>query len=378
MQIPGTQTDGDAPILARAAAWQPHVSLDELNAEFLCELAAQYDLDFATAVLYDRLTASSRFAATRAMLERLDSFDFDEVTRPSLIAVVPGAFYRESPQTGADGDDIRLAAAKLGIPCEVIPLRSFGNLTENSQIIREWLASRRETSIVLVSLSKGGAEVKHGLAQAPAAFDGVTAWINLSGILERSPLAEWLLNQRLRSLVIRLWFWWRGYDFNVVHEYATRANHRVVHTATHAGHPRRWFSARDITCRRHSPSVGVAGSPRWAPTTRRGTCWPKPSDAPASSCRSGAPTITCVPPVWILCNLFISCSRWPVARHPPSTQTLLSPELLDESSIAAARGRDPPQQDRHLQAFAAICSAHADDAGRPAAGRSGHRADDSR
>src|SRR4051812_30424043 len=125
MQVERLPIASDITLLAQAAKWRPEASLGELSAEVLCEIAAEHDLDFATAVLYDRLCKSSQYPRMQTYIERLDELSAAESVLPSLIAIVPGAFYLESPQTGADGKEIRAAAAQLGIPCEVVPLKSF-------------------------------------------------------------------------------------------------------------------------------------------------------------------------------------------------------------------------------------------------------------
>jgi len=140
-----------------------------------------------------------------------------------VLAVAPGAFYVEFPHTGADGCILREEAARMGMPSELIPLRSFGRLTENARILTDWLAGRpADETIVLVSLSKGGSDVKTALAgpAAERAFRNVAVWINLSGLLGGTPLANWVFAHPLRMLWFRLLLWWRQYDFGVIRELA--------------------------------------------------------------------------------------------------------------------------------------------------------------
>src|SRR5205085_3849346 len=142
------------------------------------------------------------------------------VAAPGLtVAVVPGAFYVESPHTGADGRLVRDAAARAGCRVELIPLASFGALDANAAVIADWLR-RRRGPVVLVSLSKGGAEVKRALARPDAAevFRRVTWWVDLSGMSCGTPLAGWVLRRPLRRLLVRSLLWWRGHDFGVVRE----------------------------------------------------------------------------------------------------------------------------------------------------------------
>jgi hypothetical protein len=211
----------DEDILARAAAWPHDQDLADLTPERLRAVAAAEGTDFATALLYERIVRSPEHGP---FVERLDALaDDGDLVPPSntLLAVAPGAFYIEFPHTGADGRILREEAARMGMPSELIPFRSFGRLSENARLLTDWLQNRpADETIILVSLSKGGSDVKTALA-APTgarAFRNVAVWINLSGLLSGTPLAGWVMRNRLRTLWFRLLLWWRGYHFSVIRE----------------------------------------------------------------------------------------------------------------------------------------------------------------
>lgn len=215
-------TQDNRELLDRVADWPEHGTLCQLSDAVLRHIAAARGLDFATAVLYDRLIKSN--TASRPVLtpEALDKFPQQPRSEnaPSLVAIVPGAFYVESPDSGANGQAILEEARRLGLPTAVIPTRSFGSLEENGRIIGDWLSRQAQPGTVLVSLSKGGADVKWAL-QDPAAADAfrnVRVWINISGITEGTPLVSWLLRRRFRSLLVRPLFLWRNYDFAVLRQ----------------------------------------------------------------------------------------------------------------------------------------------------------------
>jgi hypothetical protein len=187
----------------------------------LGQIAAQEGIDFATALLYDRLRRSPEHGPVIRRVEEMAPPEPAELDgRNITVAVVPGAFYVEYPHSGAGGQQVQAEATRFGCRTALIPTRSFGALRENGRIICDWLGRCPEQRIVLVSLSKGGADVKSALEEPDAgpAFRKVIAWVSLSGIVKGTPLVGWLLSRRLRTWMVRLLFWYRGYHFAVVRE----------------------------------------------------------------------------------------------------------------------------------------------------------------
>jgi hypothetical protein len=144
----------------------------------------------------------------------------------ATLVIAPGAFYREHPQTGADGSNLRRIATELGCRTHIIPTHSVGSALDNGQIINEWLRNSDGEKVILCSLSKGGADVKMALAQpeSAAAFRNVSAWINVGGITNGSPMATWILDRPILSQIYRALFWLRGQNFRFVHNIARRPN----------------------------------------------------------------------------------------------------------------------------------------------------------
>lgn len=208
----------DAELFASLARWQGDGDLCYLTAERLQAIAGTEGIDFATALLYERLLRSPRHGPFIRLLDGLSAQG--SLLSHRTVVIVPGAFYRESPHTGSDGRMPREEAARLGCPVESIPLKSFGSLEENSGILADHLLRRPPGPVVLVSLSKGGADVKVALRRpdAAAAFAHVSWWIDLAGMSNGTPLAGWLLARPLRSLPMRGLFWWKGHDFAVVRQ----------------------------------------------------------------------------------------------------------------------------------------------------------------
>jgi len=180
-------------------------------------------VDFATAWLYDRVKRAPQHAQFIARIDQLQSTAFEKnARRDAIIAVVPAAFYRENPNSGADGKLVCEEAVRLELRCELVPLSSTGTLEQNSKIILDWLAKHRGEKIIVVSLCKGGADVKFALCSKDAFehFTGVLAWVNICGTLSGSPVVEWLLATKPRAFVAWLYCKCRGRNLAFLRELA--------------------------------------------------------------------------------------------------------------------------------------------------------------
>lgn len=236
----GTRRDGDEQaLLDRAARWPGFASVAELTADALRHLAARQGQDFAVALLYDRLRRSAEHGPFIRRVEAVSTAELGRWPKSAVLAIVPGAFYRERPESGADGRRLLDIAARLGCRAECIPVESFGRPGDNGRTIRDWLTARVAEKVVLVALSKGSLDVRValGLRDAEPAFRNVVSWVNLSGLFQGTALVAWLRRQRLRSLLVRALCWWKGFEFATFADLDRRpvgalrlpTNLRVVH-----------------------------------------------------------------------------------------------------------------------------------------------------
>ncbi|HEU0038999.1 MAG TPA: hypothetical protein VFR76_06975, partial [Verrucomicrobiae bacterium] len=208
----------DQELLKRAATWSGCPTLGDCSTAKLNELARVHGLDFATALLYERLL---RVPKHGAFFERVHAGDEVNIPGPPPhVLIVPGAFYREHKNTGADGSRIVPLVKELGGPVERIPLRSFGALADNARVIADCLTAHRGRPVVLLTLSKGSADLKIALSRPDAAevFRDVIAWVSLSGLLQGTPLVQWLRRRPLRWLGVHLLLWLRGQRYAVLEE----------------------------------------------------------------------------------------------------------------------------------------------------------------
>jgi hypothetical protein len=213
--------EAEGALRRRASAFPEFPTVTSLTAEKLYEISAREGVDFATALLYDRVMRSPQHSPFIAQINQWQSSGGKTgASRDVMVAVVPAAYYKENPDSGADGRLICEEAIRRGLPCELIPLSSTGTLAENSQTILGWLAKHRGKKIILVSLCKGGADVKFSLssAQGREHFDGVLAWVNICGTLNGSPVAEWLLATKPRFFIAWLYCKCRGHGLAFLRE----------------------------------------------------------------------------------------------------------------------------------------------------------------
>jgi hypothetical protein len=171
--------------------------------------SAMEGLDEATERLYRSVRESEPHRGFIGSVERL-MLELDDPPPPvdTKLVIVPAAFYRENPRSGADGRVVRAQAERLGWGIELIPLASDGSILANARTIRDWIAAQGDSRLVLVSLSKGGSDVKLALQLpgAEQAFERVACWINLCGILNGTPLSDWLLSWQVEAAFSRLYY----------------------------------------------------------------------------------------------------------------------------------------------------------------------------
>src|SRR6185436_8734596 len=108
-------------------------------------------LDAATERLYRSVCVSPRH---RVFIDTIQELIAEPPTPPAprdlKLVIVPAAFYRQNPRSGADGRVVRAQAERLGWQVETIPLASDGSTPVNAMMISDWLAAQRDSRLVLV------------------------------------------------------------------------------------------------------------------------------------------------------------------------------------------------------------------------------------
>ncbi len=196
----------------------------DLNRETLLRFTREtQDVDKAAAVFYTRLI---REPATQKLITYLESTEKrleaerrlpDYSNLNVALVVAPGMFYKDNPETGADGRGLRTIAARMGMKDDAIPLEQTGTVEENGALICDYIRNRNDgAALILASASKGGADIKYAirLCGADPAFQKVAGWLNIGGINRGSILANEINNQWDARLEARTYFCLNGYNYD--------------------------------------------------------------------------------------------------------------------------------------------------------------------
>lgn len=217
--LPTRLSQSERNLLARANQWAAHTDWRELTTDALQEIVRQEGIDFATALLYTRLCESPEHGLViQNMEQRVKLFKAAKQATNLHVAIVPGGCHEENSDSRECLRLVHQEVTRHGFEAEILPTASFGSLTENAQIIRSWLRSKPDSPVVVVSLSKGSAEVKWALRDDPALFQNIVGWVNVSGLLFGSEWVSWLLDRRISRLGARFWCWYLGYSFSTLEQ----------------------------------------------------------------------------------------------------------------------------------------------------------------
>jgi len=134
------------------------------------------------------------------------------------VVLVPGAFHREYPQHRGDGEFICSAIRELGLDITRIDLPSFCSVDRAAEFIWDWFRNYSGEPVMLVSLSKGGADTLAFFSLLESKGIAVEkycrSWVSICGLLRGTAVVEALRCERARYLLIRLLFKWFRYSIS--------------------------------------------------------------------------------------------------------------------------------------------------------------------
>ena len=129
----------------------------------------------------------------------------DALKQKVLLLLVPGWLYEIQPETGADFARARRVLDAQGLKHELARTNERGTIEENARIVADEIErhSRKYRALILVSASKAGPEVGEALSRLEREdrAHSARAWVNIGGILQGSPLADWAARWPQRGLV---------------------------------------------------------------------------------------------------------------------------------------------------------------------------------
>lgn len=175
------------------------------SSRFLAELAGGGQVNLATRVLYESLLRDPHHGD---FIRQVDASPLRarRVSSAPLIVIVPGMFYREYPEIGADGGLLTEVASQFGVDTVTIPTLSLGSVNENVEILHRHLGDIGDRPFWLVSMSRGSAEVKWLLQAHPEAtyLDQIKGWVSMCGIVSGTPLHERIYANQFLGAMHRL------------------------------------------------------------------------------------------------------------------------------------------------------------------------------
>jgi hypothetical protein len=193
--------------------------------EALFAVAQQHSVDVAALVAADHWLG---LACHQAITQNLAQRQAALAAAPALpdqalpganqyvMLFVPGWDYAANgAQTGSDFALQRRLATRHGFDNQLVPLASTGGVEENAQTVAQAVRAQAQAgkAVVLVGASSGGPAIHLALVELLSASErqAVKAWLNLGGIVQGSPLVEYL-----PGFALRLVAWYNGWSVQAI------------------------------------------------------------------------------------------------------------------------------------------------------------------
>lgn len=209
---------------------------------WLRERAAEVSMDFAALAFAHAIGADERSRAVQAAFDRSlrdgPARSRDLLSQrggfPFTVLFAPAWFYRSYPDNGSDFARQRRLLDRLGIAHRLIETAESGSVEDNAATIAAAVreAGRRRETVILVSVSKSGAEVALALSRVLTTEETapVAGWVNAAGALYGTPLADAALRPPV-SWMARFVFWAAGWSRDGLTSMATGPSRRRLESA---------------------------------------------------------------------------------------------------------------------------------------------------
>lgn len=195
----------------------------DLSQDKLKEATALHGINHSTAVLYKYLTNRHQ-----EFISKINSYPTSLATsyKPTKIIVIPGMFYKEHGDIGADGSLVRNITKKFGFEVELIETLSKGSVLANKDIVIKTLSENKHKNVWLVSISKGSIEVRNALEElrGKEVTKNIKGWVSIVGLTKGTPHADKKLRNSFTKTTCYLTFKILGVDHAVTEELACNNN----------------------------------------------------------------------------------------------------------------------------------------------------------
>ena len=215
----GPRSAVEVRLLEKAAVSYPDLRFEHCTHEQLRAIVKREGIDLATAVLFDRIR---RVPGNLGLVRALETAAFDgmaDFARGRLL-IVPALFYRERPEIGGDGAVVAQAARAAGLDVELLPVGSGTTARENAMQLRDLLPGRLAGPTVVVSLSKGCADLRLAFERMPVPR-GLRAWVLVSGLLRPTPAIDRLQSRWWSRIGLAMLLKQQGGSAGLPREFAT-------------------------------------------------------------------------------------------------------------------------------------------------------------
>ena len=205
-----------------AAAYEEYPRMEDLTQENLQKVTREFqDADRAAALFYQRSLLVPENRRFYEYLDRREAELLENVPDYSnanvLLLMVPGMFYADNPEIGADGAVLRRLANELGLQSHLLEIEQTGTVERNAEIICDYIHERDDVDgIIVASVSKGGGDFKKAVQMCGGQpdFDRVIGWYNIGGINRGSLLVNEIDGHWQYRWEAKYYFCLSGYNYD--------------------------------------------------------------------------------------------------------------------------------------------------------------------
>ncbi len=196
------------------------------NREELKKMSQSFSVDFAALFFAGQLwrmdanrkiqnAFREKMAETKVSLQNGRAHPIPD-SSSYLTLFVPGWGYQENGHiTGADFAMPRKLISSLGIENHLVEIPSMGSVEENAEFLRKEIVrySKSQKKIIIAGASSAGPAIHLVLGKLlhPEQLKHVKAWVNFGGILQGSPLVDYL-QEWPKSWIFQLVLWYEGWE----------------------------------------------------------------------------------------------------------------------------------------------------------------------